>query len=173
MKTLLTAVAAPIFAVAVAVPNVAAQAQSSPQSTPPGDSAAQSATQGSATTVVGCLYREDQVQGRSPNVAERAGILEDYILVAASPSSDRSGVSAGATGAIGTTASSRMFKVEGIEDDRLKVMVGKRVEVSGRVDSDVEGRRDRSLGPDQINLAEFEAQSIREVAGECPATPKQ
>jgi hypothetical protein len=47
------------------------------------------------------------------------------------------------------------------------------VEVSGRVDSDVEGRRDRSLGPDQINLAEFEAQSIREVAGECPATPKQ
>ena len=66
-----------------------------------------------------------------------------------------------------------MFKVEGIDDDRLKTMVGKRVEVSGRVDADVEGRRDQSLGPDQINLPEFEAQSIREVSGECPATPKQ
>src|SRR5688500_10959335 len=32
------------------------------------------------TTIVGCLYREDQVPDRKPNVAERAGILEDYIL---------------------------------------------------------------------------------------------
>ena len=175
MKTLLTAVAAPIFAVALAAPNVAAQAQTSPQSTTPRDSAAQatSPSQGSGSTMVGCLYREAQVPGRSPNVAERAGILEDYILVGATPASDRqqSGTSASATGA--SAAAGKTFKVEGIDDERLKAMVGKRVEVSGRVDADVEGRRDQSLGPDQINLPEFEAQSIREVSGECPATPNQ
>jgi hypothetical protein len=122
--------------------------------------------------MVGCLYREAQVPGRSPNVAERAGVLEDYILVGAAPaSSAQSSTSASATSA--TAASGRMFKVEGIDDDRLKAMVGKRVEVSGRVDADVEGRRDQSLGPDTINLPEFEAQSIREVSGECPATPNQ
>ena len=172
MKTLLTAVAAPIFAVALAATHVAAQAQTSPQSTTPRDSAAQGASQGSGSTMVGCLYREAQVPGRSPNVAEQAGVLEDYILVGAAPaSSAQSSTSATATGA--TAASGRMFKVEGIDDDRLKAMVGKRVEVSGRVDADVEGRRDQSLGPDTINLPEFEAQSIREVSGECPATPNQ
>jgi hypothetical protein len=172
MKTLLTAVAAPIFAVALAATHVAAQAQTSPQSTTPRDSAAQGASQGSGSTMVGCLYREAQVPGRSPNVAERAGVLEDYILVGAAPaSSAQSSTSASATSA--SAASGRMFKVEGIDDDRLKAMVGKRVEVSGRVDADVEGRRDQSLGPDTINLPEFEAQSIREVSGECPATPNQ
>jgi hypothetical protein len=172
MKTLLTAVAAPIFAVALAATHVAAQAQTSPQSTTPRDSAAQGASQGSGSTMVGCLYREAQVPGRSPNVAERAGVLEDYILVGAAPaSSAQSSTSASASGA--SAASGRMFKVEGIDDDRLKAMVGKRVEVSGRVDADVEGRRDQSLGPDTINLPEFEAQSIREVSGECPATPNQ
>jgi hypothetical protein len=172
MKTLLTAVAAPIFAVALAATHVAAQAQTSPQSTTPRDSAAQGASQGSGSTMVGCLYREAQVPGRSPNVAEQAGVLEDYILVGAAPaSSAQSSTSASASGA--SAASGRMFKVEGIDDDRLKAMVGKRVEVSGRVDADVEGRRDQSLGPDTINLPEFEAQSIREVSGECPATPNQ
>jgi hypothetical protein len=173
MKTLLAAVAAPIFAVALAAPNAAAQAQTSPQSTTPRDSAAQATSQGSGSTMVGCLYREDQVPGRSPNVAERAGVLEDYILVGAGPAADgrQSSTSPSASGA--STASGRMFKVEGIDDDRLKAMVGKRVEVSGRVDPDVEGRRDQSPGPDQINLPEFEAQSIREVSGECPATPNQ
>jgi hypothetical protein len=173
MKTLLTAVAAPIFAVALAAPNVAAQAQTSPQSTTPRDSAAQGASEGSGSTMVGCLYREDQVPGRSPNVAERAGVLEDYILVGAAPASDARQSSSSASAASTSSASGRMFKVEGIDDDRLKAMVGKRVEVSGRVDADVEGRRDQSLGPDQINLPEFEAQSIREVSGECPATPNQ
>lgn len=171
MKKFLTAVVAPAFAIALAAPFAAAQA---PQTTPsqtsqPGDSAAQP-QQRAGTTLVGCLYKEDQVAGRSPNVAERAGILEDYILVGASPASASERSSA--TGAA-TTASANTFKVEGIDDDRLKGLVGKRVEVSGRIDADVEGRKDESLGPDKINLPEFEAQSIKEVSGECPATPNQ
>jgi hypothetical protein len=71
-----------------------------------------------------------------------------------------------------------MYKVEGPSDEKLKALVGKRVEVTGRIDP--EGgpgakpgtpRPDKGLGPDQINLPEFEATSIREVSGTCPATP--
>ena len=36
--------------------------------------------QARAVTVEGCLMREADVPGRRPNVAERAGIGEDYIL---------------------------------------------------------------------------------------------
>jgi hypothetical protein len=133
------------------------------------------------TTLVGCLYKEDQIPGRKPNVAERAGVLEDYILADASaPSSQaKPGATPGATGTTGTTpASGNMFKIEGPPDEKLKALVAKRVEVTGRIDP--EGapgatpgapRTDRSLGPDEINLPEFEATSIRETTGTCPATP--
>jgi hypothetical protein len=36
--------------------------------------------QGQVTTLTGCLYNERDIPGRTPNVAERAGVLEDYIL---------------------------------------------------------------------------------------------
>ena len=133
------------------------------------------------TTLVGCLYREDQIPGRKPNVAERAGILEDYILADASAPSAQSkpGATPGATGTSGATpASGNMYKIEGPPDEKLKALVAKKVEVTGRIDP--EGapgatpgapRTDRSTGPDEINLPEFEATSIREVSGTCPATP--
>jgi hypothetical protein len=140
-----------------------------------------------ATTLVGCLYREDQVPGRKPNVAERAGVLEDYILADATVAGAQAkpGAAPGATGTTGTTgtagttpASGNMYKVEGPSDEKLKALVGKRVEVMGSIDR--EGapgtqpggpKPDRGLGPDQINLPEFEVSSIREISGSCPATP--
>jgi len=70
-----------------------------------------------------------------------------------------------------------MYKVEKIADERLRALVGKRVEVTGRIDAesgDVRGavpQPDRSPGRDQIELPEFEAASIREVPGMCPPTP--
>lgn len=132
-------------------------------------------------TLVGCLYREDQVPGRKPNIAERAGVLEDYILAGASiaGTSSTPGTTAGAAGTTAATpASGDMYKVEGPSDEKLKALVGKRVEATGRIDP--EGRQgtspgmpriDRGPGPDQINLPELEATSIREVSGTCPATP--
>ena len=80
-------------------------------------------------------------------------------------------------------ASGNMYKVEKIPDERLKALLGKRVEVTGRIDpqrAQAPGRpgaatgaptRDLGPGPDKINLPEFEASSIREIAGTCPATP--
>jgi hypothetical protein len=150
----------------------------------PAPSAAIAGQERSTTTLVGCLYREDQVPGRSPNVAEKAGVLEDYILAdAAMPSAApaQPGATAGAAGTTctSTPATGNMYKVENIPDEQLKALVGKRVEVSGRIDAErtETGRPaggatpDRGLGPDKINLPEFEAASIKEVPGVCPSAP--
>ena len=134
------------------------------------------------TTLTGCLYREDQVPGRKPNVVERAGILEDYILTdttISDPQQQPKPAAGAPTGTAGTVASTgTTYKVENIPDERLKALVGKRVEVTGRIDPEgrtqlgVGGgpRPDRGPGPDAVSLPEIEASSIREVAGKCAAT---
>jgi hypothetical protein len=149
--------------VALAGPLRSSQAQT-PETVP--TPAPRETAQQPTVTLTGCLYREDQVPGRKPNVAERAGILEDYILAGASNTSTKKAPTAG-----------NMYKVEGPSDEQLKALVGKRVEVTGRIDP--EGiattpgtpTRDRGPGPDLINLPEFEASAIREGSGSCPATP--
>ena len=180
-KSIMTTMLAPLFVAALAAAQGAAQPQNPPAQTPQTPQPPGATAQQPTTTLVGCLYREDQVPGRKPNVAERAGILEDYILADASTASAQTkpGATPGATGTAGTTpASVAMYKVEGPSDEKLKALVGKRVEVTGRIDPEgIRGgapgtaTKDRGLGPDQINLPEFEATSIREVSGTCPATP--
>jgi hypothetical protein len=152
---------------------IAAQAQQPAQPSQAQQPAATAAT----TMLSGCLYREDQVPGRKPNVAERAGILEDYILADASVAGAQAKGPQGLTGPGTTPASGNMYKVEGPSDERLKALVGKRVELTGRIDPEGSGatagrpRQDRGLGPDQINLPEFEATAVREITGTCPASP--
>jgi hypothetical protein len=138
------------------------------------------------TTLSGCVYREQDVPGRAPNVAERAGVLEDYILAEVSSSGSSAGSStAGTPGAVGTSGTSKsgaMYKLELATDDKLKAVVGKRVEVTGRIDAEAGDKTpatgtpatsatDRAIGRDRIDLPEFEVTSIKEVAGTCPATP--
>jgi len=176
VKRIIITTLASVFTAAL----VAAQTPQ-PQQTPPRSEPQATTPAGQQTTLVGCLYREDQVPGRKPNVAERGEVLEDYILADAliATAQTRPGATPGATGTSGTTpASGNMYKVEGPPDERLKALVGKRVEVIGRIDP--EGgpgatpgtpKPDRGPGPDDINLPEFEASSIREIPGTCPATP--
>ena len=123
-------------------------------------------------TLVGCLYHEKSVPGRTPNVVEKAGVLEDYILADASMPADATKNTTLATG--------NMYKVENIPDEKLRSLVGKRVEVAGKIDPEGGGaldrptsgpRPDKGLGPDTINLPEFEASSIKELTGSCPTTP--
>ena len=76
-----------------------------------------------------------------------------------------------------------MYKLELIEDDKLKAVVGKRVEVTGRIDAEAGDVKsapatppttsptDKTIGRDKIDIPEFEVTSIKEVAGDCPATP--
>jgi hypothetical protein len=136
-------------------------------------------TKGPVTTLAGCLYREDSIPGRSPNVAEKAGVLEDYILADADPARERRGLSdppiadkeqppdAPAAG----LASGRMYKVTKIEDQRLKPLLGKRVEITGTIKPDDDAKpADRATN---TNLPNIEGTSIRELIGtSCPASPR-
>src|SRR3990170_2022007 len=166
----------------LAVVSIAAFAAAQNAAPPRPDPQTPSVTVQPTTTLVGCLYRENQVPGRKPNIVERAGVLEDYILADAAASPEAPGATAGTSGTSASVpASGNMYKIEKIPDERLKSLVGKRVEVKGKINPQ---RRppgpgsatgaptpDKGLGPDQINLPELEASSIREISWTCPATP--
>ena len=131
------------------------------------------------TTLTGCLYREEQVPGRKPDVLERAGIGEDYIIAGvrvAGEAQRPTGTAGSASTAVPSTGTT--YKVAKIGEEKLKPLVGKRVEVTGQIDPEGRSRLgvggpkpDAGLGPDKISLPEIEASSIREVSGQgpCPA----
>jgi hypothetical protein len=121
------------------------------------------APSGQTTTVlVGCLYREIQVAGNR-------GGYDDYILAdATTPATGqpRPGATPGATGTSGIVPTTgNMYEVESIRDFRLEGFVGMRVELTGTIDPKGSGVSDH------IHLPEFEAKTIRAVAGTCPPTP--
>ena len=176
-----TAMAAAIVCSA-AIVAAQAQAPASPREQTPASQAAQQPTR----TITGCVYQEKDVPGRSPNVAERAGILEDYILAEVSGQSATPGAAATAVAAATAGAAPKlgtMFKLELVDDEKLKALVGKRVEVTGRVDKEAGDsaappsaapsttQTDKAVGRDRIDLAEFEVSSIKEVPGACPTAP--
>lgn len=168
------------FAVALAGAGVSAQqTQQPPTQQPP----AQPTAQAESRTIEGCVYREADIPGRTPNVAERAGIGEDYILVASASAQGTVGTT-GTAGATGRTAAAapKMFKLEHEDADKLKELVGKRVRVTGKAEVDEGDRtatgaaaRDTNpMSPDQIELPEFEVTTIAEATGgaPCPAQPE-
>ena len=137
-----------------------------------------SASAGPVTTLAGCLYREDAIPGRTPNVAEKAGVLEDYILADAAPAPDsnrareapiaEAGQPAGASAGL---AAGRMYKVTKLDDERLKLLVGKRVAITGTIKPDSDVRSDDKPSNFE-NLPNIEGSAIREASGApCPATP--
>jgi hypothetical protein len=181
-RLILTAVVAASFGTVTA-----AQTPSGSQSAATPSTQASSAEKGT-TTLTGCVYQEKDIPGRAPNAAERAGVLEDYILAEVKPGASASAGSAtgtpGATGTAGTTAAKAgtMYKLENIADEKLRAAVGKRVEVTGRVDAEATDatsatgapattQTDRAVGRDRVNLPEFEVSSLKEISGSCPATP--
>lgn len=222
MKRIWMTGAAALMAVSVAGLDAQSTGTQTPQTQTPQTQTSPAATDMQATTTMrGCVYKEQDVPGRTPNVAERAGVLEDYILVASMDHSQHAGMTHGTTsgttgttpptttpppttppttnppatsGTTGTAASgmamgpAKAYKLEKIADEQLRAMVGKMVEVTGKVDAERSDTaptgttgsatgtagapaRDKSLGPDAIELPEFEVTSIREVEGTCPATP--
>jgi hypothetical protein len=163
-------------------PQTPAQGAQAPRT--PAQGAAATEQKSAATTLIGCVYRERDVPGRAPNVAERVGILEDYIFaeVPSSPVAANQ-PSTGTGGAVGTSGTAAaMYKIEFVDDDKLKDLVGKRVEVVGRIDAEAGDSAkpaagtattttDKVIGRDRVDLAELEVSSIKEVAGTCPASP--
>lgn len=142
---------------------LSAQTTPQPQTPPrPQTPSARTDTTKPPMTVTGCLKAEKDVPGMSPNVAERAGVGEDYILTnvrtgSGSPSSMGTGTTGGGTTGSGTTGSGTtgsgtmgtgrtgsmasghtgpMYKVTGIDRDELQKHVNHQVELSGHVDDD-------------------------------------
>ena len=88
---------------------------------------------GGAVTMVGCLVHEGDVPGLQPTMTERVGIGEDFVLAQATPK----GTSTKAAAGHGNTTQDRnelassIYKIQGLDKDRLEPLLGKRVEVSG------------------------------------------
>ena len=170
---------------AIVCSGVLISAQASPSSSPqtrPAPPNPGATTQRANTTIVGCVYQEKDVPGRSPNIAEKAGILEDYILAEIKQAPPAS--TPGAAGTSGTAQFGSMYKLEHADDSKLKAVVGKRVEVTGQLDREAgdsiarpadtpaPSQADKVIGKDRVDLAEFEVVSLKEVPGACPASPK-
>jgi hypothetical protein len=174
IRLILSGAAAMLCAAALSSAQIAPQGgvqQRPPQ--PPTQQPRPTASDSPSITLAGCLYSEEAVPGRSPNIAEKAGVSEDYILADATTASDQSTPHRpGQPGAVSAgLATGRMYKVTKIDDERLKALAGKRVEITGstKVDEDV---RPGDKPANFENLPNIEGTSIREVAGAaCPARP--
>ena len=102
-------------------------------------------------TITGCLKEEKDVPALKPNVAERAGITEDYILtdVKMSPSSAVSGIGV-----------STKYEIEGIAEAELKKHLNHQVELTGQV---VQPTDASDVTPD------FRATSLKMISATCGA----
>jgi hypothetical protein len=116
-------------------------------------------------TISGCLKAEKDVAGLKPNVAERTGMGEDYILtnvrIAPAASSSGSAPAAAASKAV-------MYKIEGLNDDELKKHLNHQVELTGRI-AESAGATAPGSGAPSATLKEFQATSLKMVSATCPA----
>lgn len=108
-------------------------------------------------TAQGCLKQEKDVAGAKPNVAERAGIGEDFILTKAKLSKGM--------------AKGSMFRITGLDDEKLRAHANQQVEVSGRLDDKTltGAQKPTRPGPDTApdEVAQIEATSIKMIAATC------
>jgi hypothetical protein len=152
---------------------VSAAAQNPPPQTPPSTRTPTTQPPAQMATLEGCLMKEADVPGRKPNVAERAGIAEDYIL--AHIKAIKGSLPAGAAEAkpgtpVGTSGYTRatMFEVTGIDDEELKKHIGRRVQIEGTF-ANVDRLQARPEAQTPLDdLAEIRGTAIRQVSGECP-----
>ena len=159
------------LASALAIATVAAQEP--PRTPPPAVPAAQDAAR--MVTVEGCLMREADIPGRKPNVAERAGIAEDYLLAStkmikgsaparAGTSQPKAGEAVGTSGTRGALA---MYEVAGIDDIDLKKHLGRRVQIDGTFENIDRAQAAPESKTPADDLVELRGIAIRPVAGDC------
>jgi hypothetical protein len=117
-------------------------------------------------TATGCLKQEKDVPGAQPNVAERAGVGEDFILTQAKLTKGSAGAAPGRTGA--------MYKISGLDDEKLRSHSNQQVEVQGRLNdrTAITGTQKPTTpgpgtAPDEVQ--EIRATSIKMLAATCSA----
>lgn len=151
--------------------------QQPPPRTPTTQDPARTQDQGRMVTVEGCLMREADVPGRRPNVAERAGIAEDFILtstkmIKGSPPAGTTAQTRPSDTPTGTAGmQGPMFEVEGIAEEQLKQHAGRRVQIDGTFENVDRAKATPEAGTPADDLVEIRGTTIRQVPGECPAKP--
>ena len=118
--------------------------------TPVSDSAR--AQTGQVVMITGCLKEEKDVPGLKPNVAERAGVSEDYILT---------GVKMSAASKVSGIALADKYEIEGISKDELKKHLNHQVELTGTI------TQAAAAGNDET--ADFHGTALKMVAATCTA----
>lgn len=117
-----------------------------------GDTTQRAGQAGSTQTVTltGCLKKEADVAGLTPNPAERVGITDDYILTETkmAQSSKVSGLAVGS-----------MYEVEGLAESELQKHVNHQVELTGTIQGTATAT-DQTPG--------FRATSLKMVSATCP-----
>lgn len=154
------------FATQTPPPTQPAPRPARPVGLPAGVSAGSTPAQ---VTVLGCLYRAADVIVSQPD--GRSDVARDKGFVLTNATLESTGRE---------PASGAMYKVDKIEENRLTPHVGKRVELVGQIEADATdlhvsssgatstaGRRD----PSPAKLPEFDAISVHQVEGACPARP--
>jgi len=115
-------------------------------------------------TATGCLKQEKDVPGAKPNVAERAGVGEDFILTQAK-------LTKGGAGAPGAGRKGAMYKISGLDDEKLRSLSNQQVEVQGRlIEKTMLGATKPSTpGPDTApdEVQEIRATAIKMIAATC------
>lgn len=105
-----------------------------------------------SVTITGCLQEEKEVPGLKPNVAERAGVTNDFVVtnVKISPSSSVSGIGV-----------STKYEVEGIAEAELKKHLNHQVELVGQIVQAESASKD--------DAPDFRATSMKMLAATCTA----
>ena len=119
---------------------------------PVSDSARAQAATAQVITISGCLKEEKDVPGLKPNVAERAGVSEDYILT---------NVKMAASSKVSGIALATRYELEGPSNDELKKHINHQVEVTGTITQPTPAGNDET--------ADFKATAVKMIAATCPA----
>jgi hypothetical protein len=114
--------------------------------------------------VEGCVATENEIPGRKENLAERAGLAEDFILVNAKVVKGHAPAAArDDSGGVVSAGLRPMYEIGGLTDEQLKIHVGRRVRIEGSF-----GNLDRGASPPKNeDLVELNATTIRQIPGTC------
>jgi hypothetical protein len=154
------------YAVAALLSVATAAAHTSSQPTNGSQTDRSRASSGTPATVEGCLHREADVPGRRPNIAERAGIGEDYLLT-----QSRIVKGSGPSGETDEGGSSAIYDVQGLSVDQLKSNVNRRVQIDGTFAHEERAQKGPEVNGTGNDLVELNGTTIRSVSGDCATGP--
>jgi hypothetical protein len=156
--------------VVVAASTLEAQVVPPTPTTPPSPLVTPQQDEAQRVTATGCLRQERDVPGMAPDLAERAGLGEDFVLTnakltsVAMPSTPPGADSSGSA----RRPSSAMYRITGLDNDKLQPLLNQRVEVTGRL---LPSPRATEIAPPTVDperQPEAEAQPQRGRAEDLP-----